>query len=86
MIFNSQLTFIKLSLRVPKDLIFISEDVVVNIKLICHRTLDTNSKEKDFQISSPTGYTGEVNISHVKYSDHTSKQNIKFVLSIMEKN
>lgn len=45
-IFNYQLTFIKLRLRVTKDLILISEDIVVNIKLIGHRTLDNNETKR----------------------------------------
>lgn len=39
-LYTYQLTFFKFSFRVPKNLILITEDVIVNIKLIRHRTLD----------------------------------------------
>ncbi len=86
-IFNYQLTFIKLRLRVTKDLILISEDIVVNIKLIGHRTLDNNKTKRavyiyranhdqhaDYQIGQSRWNKG--------HSVHTSTQD-KFVLSIV---
>ncbi len=57
-IFNYQLTFIKLHLRVTKDLILISEDIVVNIKLIGHRTLDNNKTKRAVYI-----FIGQIMIS-----------------------
>lgn len=39
------LTLWRLSVRVPKNLILVAEDVIVDIKLVCDRTLEANQRE-----------------------------------------
>lgn len=40
------LTLRRLSVRVTKNLILIAEDIIVDIKLVCNRTLEANQRDE----------------------------------------
>lgn len=44
------LTLWRLGVRVTKNLILVAEDIIVDIKFVCNRTLEVNQREEPIQL------------------------------------
>lgn len=54
------LTLWRLSIRVPKNLVLVAEDIVVDIELVCNRALKANQREELNQLQQSSNVKIEI--------------------------